>query len=130
MLSSSTPPSAEASTDAIAVNVLGAEVVMVALSAGLRVPRGSTTSLRASDADAVWNATPLRVRYRRWGAVVDRDLDPLGLVLKSGTWYLVAWPTETASGQDGKTAGDDRLHVVTRQAGQVMTGPAVHRPAG
>ncbi len=41
-------------------------------------------------ADAVWNQRALNVRYRRWGGEVDRTLDPLGLVLKAGVWYLVA----------------------------------------
>ena len=49
----------------------------------------------------------LRVRYRRWGAEVDRDLDPLGLVLKSGTWYLVAWPTEAGRRGGGKAGRTD-----------------------
>ena len=44
----------------------------------------------AEIADAVWNRRPLRVRYRRWGGEVDRTLEPLGLVLKGGSWYLVA----------------------------------------
>jgi predicted DNA-binding transcriptional regulator YafY len=30
------------------------------------------------------------VRYESWKATVDRDLEPLGLVLKAGLWYLVA----------------------------------------
>ncbi|MDF3300248.1 helix-turn-helix transcriptional regulator [Streptomyces tropicalis] len=43
-------------------------------------------------ADAVWNQRRIRVRYRRWAAPqeVDRELDPYGLVLKAGVWYLVA----------------------------------------
>ncbi|GLZ80592.1 transcriptional regulator [Actinorhabdospora filicis] len=44
-------------------------------------------------ADAVWRAKRVRVRYRRWDptpATVSRTLDPLGLVLKGGTWYFVA----------------------------------------
>ena len=42
-------------------------------------------------ADAVWNQSPLRVRYERWGPKeVSRTLEPLGLVLKTGVWYLVA----------------------------------------
>ncbi|MFJ4408565.1 helix-turn-helix transcriptional regulator [Streptomyces sp. NPDC088910] len=43
-------------------------------------------------ADAVWNQRRIRVRYRRWTAPqeVERDLDPYGLVLKAGVWYLVA----------------------------------------
>ncbi|MCD2190761.1 helix-turn-helix transcriptional regulator [Actinomycetospora soli] len=44
-------------------------------------------------ADAVWNQRVVRVRYRRWGdEEVDRDLEPLGVVLKAGVWYLVAQP--------------------------------------
>jgi len=43
-------------------------------------------------ADALWHQRRLRVTYRRWKAPtdVDRVLDPLGLVLKAGVWYLVA----------------------------------------
>jgi predicted DNA-binding transcriptional regulator YafY len=42
-------------------------------------------------ADAVWAERRLRVRYERTGGVVvDRVLDPLGIVLKAGTWYVVA----------------------------------------
>ncbi|MEV5328448.1 YafY family protein [Nonomuraea fastidiosa] len=43
-------------------------------------------------ADAVWNERPLQVRYRRWRAPqeVERRLEPYGLVIKAGRWYLVA----------------------------------------
>ncbi len=41
-------------------------------------------------ARAVWSRQRIRVRYESWKAVVRRDLDPLGLVLKGGLWYLVA----------------------------------------
>ncbi|HSL56407.1 MAG TPA: WYL domain-containing protein [Acidimicrobiales bacterium] len=45
----------------------------------------------ATVADAVWSERRLDVRYRRGdGTEVRRRLDPLGLVLKAGTWYLVA----------------------------------------
>jgi predicted DNA-binding transcriptional regulator YafY len=45
-------------------------------------------------ADAVWRGEVLQVRYRRWKAPtdVDRRLEPYGLVLKAGRWYLVAGP--------------------------------------
>ena len=45
-------------------------------------------------ADAVWRGAALRVRYRRWKAPteVGRRLEPYGLVLKAGRWYLVAAP--------------------------------------
>jgi predicted DNA-binding transcriptional regulator YafY len=43
-------------------------------------------------ASAVWEARQLEVRYRRWKAPreVTRTLDPVGVVLKAGRWYLVA----------------------------------------
>jgi deazaflavin-dependent oxidoreductase (nitroreductase family) len=43
-------------------------------------------------ADAVWSGRQLEVRYRRWKAPreVTRTLDPLGVVLKAGRWYVVA----------------------------------------
>jgi predicted DNA-binding transcriptional regulator YafY len=44
----------------------------------------------AAVADAVWNQRAIVVRYRRWGGEVERRLEPLGLVLKAGLWYLVA----------------------------------------
>lgn len=41
-------------------------------------------------ARAVWDSRRLDVRYESWSATVRRVLDPLGLVAKSGAWYLVA----------------------------------------
>ncbi|RSS59473.1 YafY family protein [Streptomyces sp. WAC01280] len=45
-------------------------------------------------ADAVRTGRVLAVRYRRWKQPtdVDRRLEPYGLVLKAGRWYLVAGP--------------------------------------
>lgn len=40
--------------------------------------------------DAVWNERRLFVRYGGWKGIVERTIDPLGLVLKAGEWYLVA----------------------------------------
>src|SRR6478735_6101216 len=39
--------------------------------------------------EAVWEGQRVAIEYDR-GEVVRRILDPLGLVLKAGTWYLVA----------------------------------------
>lgn len=44
----------------------------------------------AAVAAAVWDQQRLRVGYRRRDEVLQRDLDPLGLVMKAGTWYLAA----------------------------------------
>ncbi|MFK4112790.1 helix-turn-helix transcriptional regulator [Streptomyces sp. NPDC002176] len=43
-------------------------------------------------AAAVWERRAIRVRYRRWHApqVVERRLEPYGIVLKAGRWYTVA----------------------------------------
>ncbi|MGN9846009.1 helix-turn-helix transcriptional regulator [Nonomuraea sp. H19] len=51
-------------------------------------------------ADAVWNERRIQVRYRRWKAPqeVERLLDPYGLVIKAGRWYLVA-----GAGEDVRT---------------------------
>ncbi|CAL9607263.1 helix-turn-helix transcriptional regulator [Streptomyces sp. enrichment culture] len=45
-------------------------------------------------ADAVWRGRALRVTYRRWREPTDveRRLEPYGLVLKAGRWYVVAAP--------------------------------------
>jgi predicted DNA-binding transcriptional regulator YafY len=45
----------------------------------------------ATIADAVWTERRVEVRYERANrSVVDRILEPLGLVLKAGVWYVVA----------------------------------------
>lgn len=43
-------------------------------------------------ANAVWGQHRIRIRYRRWEAPreVVRTLEPYGVVLKGGRWYLVA----------------------------------------
>lgn len=45
-------------------------------------------------ADAVWNNRVLNIVYRRWRTPTDveRRLEPYGLVLKAGRWYVVAGP--------------------------------------
>ena len=46
----------------------------------------------AAIAAAVWDDKRIQIRYRRPGAAEldTRQIDPFGLVLKAGTWYLVA----------------------------------------
>jgi predicted DNA-binding transcriptional regulator YafY len=41
-------------------------------------------------AAAVWGGHRVRLRYREGTKLVRRTVDPLGLVLKGGAWYLVA----------------------------------------
>jgi predicted DNA-binding transcriptional regulator YafY len=53
-------------------------------------------------ADAVWNQQRIRVLYHRWAhpQQVERDLEPIGVVLKAGTWYLIARPHPGAPQDD------------------------------
>jgi predicted DNA-binding transcriptional regulator YafY len=44
----------------------------------------------AAIAQAVWESRRSRLHYRRADRVVLREVEPLGIVLKGGTWYLVA----------------------------------------
>jgi predicted DNA-binding transcriptional regulator YafY len=66
---------------------------------------GDPTPYLSAVADAVWNQRRLHVHYRRWGSPpeVTRILEPLGLVLKAGNWYLIA-----------RSDGGDRTYRVDR----------------
>jgi predicted DNA-binding transcriptional regulator YafY len=44
----------------------------------------------AALADAVWESRRIQVAYRRGSSQVERRIEPLGLVLKAGIWYVVA----------------------------------------
>jgi predicted DNA-binding transcriptional regulator YafY len=44
----------------------------------------------ATVAQAVWNQRQLRMAYRRPEGIAERVVEPLGVVLKSGVWYVVA----------------------------------------
>ena len=52
--------------------------------AGEPVPELSTL------ADAVWNGQRVAIEYDRGQTITSRRLEPLGLVLKAGVWYVVA----------------------------------------
>ncbi len=45
-------------------------------------------------AGAVWNSRRITVRYESWKGEVERELEPLGLILKGGLWYLAACPAQ------------------------------------
>jgi predicted DNA-binding transcriptional regulator YafY len=70
--------------------------------------------------DAVLSDHRLRLRYRRGEeAVVVREVDPYGLVLKSGVWYLLA-------GRDGET----RTYRISRVEDAEVLEARCRRPAG
>jgi predicted DNA-binding transcriptional regulator YafY len=41
-------------------------------------------------AEAVWSEKKILIRYDSWTQVSERTVEPMGLVLKAGIWYLVA----------------------------------------
>ncbi|MFE6618313.1 helix-turn-helix transcriptional regulator [Streptomyces sp. NPDC008086] len=49
-----------------------------------------TPALLPAVADAVWDDRRIVARYRRGETEVERELEPYGLVLKAGVWYLCA----------------------------------------
>lgn len=77
-------------------------------------------------AEAVWAERRVRLRYGREGSAVEREVDPLGLVVKAGTWYLVA----AAPGRAGTAGGSVRTYRVGRVLAAAATPEACSRPAG
>ena len=71
--------------------------------------------LLAALAQAVWQNTTLTMRYRRQDEVT-RTVEPYGLVLKNGVWYLV-----------GKVGGDLRSYRVDRVTAAEPAGETFER---
>ncbi|MEU7024972.1 YafY family protein [Streptomyces sp. NPDC046203] len=77
-----------------------------------------TPEVLAPLAEAVWGDRPVSVRYRRPDGVVARELEPYGLVLKAGVWYLCA----RAEGAF-RTYRVDRFAEVTVGSGEFVRDP-------
>jgi predicted DNA-binding transcriptional regulator YafY len=41
-------------------------------------------------AESVWQGRRIQVRYKSWRKTSNRELEPFGLVMKAGAWYLAA----------------------------------------
>ncbi|MFJ4097749.1 helix-turn-helix transcriptional regulator [Kitasatospora sp. NPDC089913] len=80
--------------------------------------------LLAEVSRAVWGGLLLRVDYRRRpdAGPVERLLRPAGLVLKAGTWYLVARPEE--DGAEHRVYRVDRLVAAEPSGRASAPGPA------
>lgn len=72
----------------------------------------------AAVADAVWRDRRLRITYAGWEATRRRTLMPLGLVMKAGTWYLVAI-----------ARSQPRTYRIDAIAALEVLGPSTRRPA-
>jgi predicted DNA-binding transcriptional regulator YafY len=68
-------------------------------------------------AECVWECIVLTMVYARGGGPAERQVQPLGLVLKGGTWYLV-----------GAVEQDVRTFRVSRIASAVQTDERFERP--
>jgi predicted DNA-binding transcriptional regulator YafY len=68
---------------------------------------------------AVWSGCRVRLRYREGRKVVQRTVDPLGLVLKGGAWYLIA-----------RRSAGMRVYRVSRVASVSPLGDLFDRPPG
>jgi predicted DNA-binding transcriptional regulator YafY len=104
---------------AVPASPAGPALVHLDMPAWFR-PAERVTCLRAV-AEAVRRGRRVRIGYERDGALAARTLSPLGLVNKSGTWYLVA------HGADG---GKVRAYRVARIRSADVLAVAAGRPAG
>ncbi|HEX2142416.1 MAG TPA: YafY family protein [Candidatus Limnocylindria bacterium] len=69
-------------------------------------------------AQAVWDTRTLEIAYDRGDRLVERTVEPLGLVLKGGTWYLV-----------GRVDGQLRTYRASRIVSVEPTDTVFERPA-
>lgn len=73
----------------------------------------------AALSDAVWSGTRIAIDYERGDGPVRRVLEPLGVVLKGGTWYVVA-----------RVADQIRTYRVSRVIATEPTTERFERPDG
>jgi predicted DNA-binding transcriptional regulator YafY len=80
---------------------------------------GESVPHLATIAQCVWDGQRMELDYERADGIVTRTVDPLGLVLKAGVWYLVA-------GHGGQI----RTYRVSRARGVAPLAEKVERPTG
>ncbi|MFI1719975.1 helix-turn-helix transcriptional regulator [Streptomyces sp. NPDC020489] len=85
-----------------------------------------TPELLPAVADAVWDDRRVTARYRKGAAEVERELEPYGLVLKAGVWYLCARVAEPGAFRVYRV---DRFTTVTPSADRFSRDEAFELPA-
>ncbi|MGW0615179.1 helix-turn-helix transcriptional regulator [Streptomyces sp. NPDC002788] len=85
-----------------------------------------TPALLPAVADAVWDDRRITARYRRGEDEVVRELEPYGLVLKAGVWYLCA---RVAGGGSFRVYRIDRFEAVEPGAERFEREPEFDLPA-
>ncbi len=68
-------------------------------------------------ARAVWGERRLDIRYESWKGIVERRIEPLGLVMKAGQWYVVA-----------NAAGEPRTYKLSNIQGLKIRAETFKRP--
>lgn len=63
-------------------------------------------------AGAVWQRRRLGIRYASWQRVSQQVIEPLGLVLKAGQWYVAARPLRHAEPRPYRLAAIEQLEVL------------------
>ncbi|MFF9480196.1 helix-turn-helix transcriptional regulator [Streptomyces sp. NPDC014733] len=79
-------------------------------------------------AEAVWDDRPVRARYRRKDREVERELEPYGLILKAGVWYVAACARR--AGHGAAAAGDAGATGDAGAAGRTPAPPGSRGAAG
>ena len=99
---------------------------------------GEVTAL-STVAEAVWSQQALELDYRRGSGEraveVRRTVEPLGLVLKAGVWYVVAAVPPEQAGTNGRAEPPSaerpvRTYRLDRVRSAASTGRVFDRPAG
>lgn len=90
-----------------------------------REPR--TPGLLPAVADAVWDDRRVTARYRRGEEEAVRELEPYGLVLKAGVWYLCARVAGPGAGSEGSAF---RVYRVDRFTAVEAAGERFERDGG
>lgn len=80
---------------------------------------GDAVEHLATIAQAVWDCRRLEIAYDRGDTLVERTVEPIGLVLKGGIWYLVA-----------AIEGQYRTYRASRVVAAEITDQPFERPAG
>lgn len=73
-----------------------------------------TAAFLREAAQGVWRHQRLRVEYTSWRGRSRRELEPLGLVLKAGAWYLVAREAGKADARTYRLASMNAMEVTAQ----------------
>lgn len=80
--------------------------------------------------DAVWSGRRIAIRYRSWERSRSREVEPLGVVLKGGAWYLVARSVDSAKASTTKTSAAKNATAKAATAKAATTKAAAAKTAG